>query len=94
MIRHVVMWKFRPGCEAEAEEFLTRLAALKTQIPWIRAMSVERSVIPDSEFDAVLLAEFDSPEDVNRYKADPRHQAVSALCRAIRTARCAIDTEL
>ena len=29
MIRHIVLWKFRPGTEAEREQFLTGLAALQ-----------------------------------------------------------------
>ena len=33
MIRHIVMWKFRPGTEAEQEQFLTALAALQGVIP-------------------------------------------------------------
>lgn len=94
MIRHIVFWKFRAGTEAQAEEFLTRLAALKDEIPLIRTMSVERSAVTGSAYDAALIAEFDSLADVERYKNDPRHLAVSALCKAIRTDRCAIDTRL
>ena len=43
MIQHIVMWKFREGTEAQAEEFLTRLAALDGQIECIRSMAVRRS---------------------------------------------------
>ena len=42
----------------------------------------------------MLVSEFDTLEDVARYKNDPRHLAVSALCKEIRTDRCAIDVEL
>lgn len=94
MIRHIVMWKFREGTEARAEEFLTGLSALQGKIDCIRSMTVERSAVKDSAYDAVLIAEFDSLEDVARYKNDPRHRAVAAICAEIRTARCAIDTEL
>ena len=45
-------------------------------------------------YDAVLLSEFDSLEDVERYKNDPRHVAVSSLCKSIRTARGAVDFEI
>ena len=47
----------------------------------------------DSQYDAVLLTEFDSLEDVERYKNDPRHLAVAAICKEIRTVRSAIDIE-
>ncbi|MBR4309345.1 MAG: Dabb family protein [Oscillospiraceae bacterium] len=92
MIRHIVMWKFRE--DADPTEFLTRLAALKEQIPLIRSMEVLRSAVVGGEYDAVLISDFDSLEDVERYKKDPRHQAVSALCKSIRTDRRAIDVTL
>ena len=94
MTRHIVMWKFGEGTQARAEEFLTGLSALQGKIDCIRSMSVERSAVKDSAYDAALIAEFDSLEDVARYKNDPRHRAVAAICAEIRTACCAIDTEL
>ena len=94
MIRHIVMWKFREGTETRAEEFLTGLAALRGKIGCIRSMTVERSAVKDSAYDAVLISEFDTLEDVAAYKNDPRHRAVAAICAEIRTARCAIDTEI
>ncbi len=33
-------------------------------------------------------------EDLSAYKADPRHVEVSALCKAIRTDRVAVDYEV
>ena len=94
MVQHIVLWKFQEGCEAQAEEFLTKLAALEGEIECIRYFSVKRSAVPDSAYDAVLVSHFDTLEDVDRYKNDPRHLAVSALCKSIRSQRCAIDTEL
>lgn len=94
MIRHIVMWKFREGTHKQADEFLRRLAALNGVIPCIRAMQVLRSAEAGGAYDAVLLADFDSLDDVAAYKDDPRHRAVSALCKEIRTDRRAIDVTL
>lgn len=93
MIQHIVMWKFRAGTEPQAEEFLSGLAALEGKIGCIRSMSVRRSAVENAAYDAALIAEFDTLEDVERYKNDPRHLAVAAICRDIRTERCAIDVE-
>lgn len=93
MIQHIVMWKFKEGTEARAEEFLQGLEGLYGQIECIRSLSVRRSAVKDSQYDAVLLTEFDSLEDVERYKNDPRHLAVAAICKEIRTVRSAIDVE-
>ncbi len=89
MIRHIVMWKFKEG--ADPSEFLTRLAALDGQIECIRAMQIFRTAVKNAEYDAVLISDFDSLEDVERYKNDPRHVEVAALCKNIRVTRSAID---
>ena len=93
MIRHIVMWKFRPGTEAEQERFLEGLRGLQGVIPQLRASQVARSVGADN-YDAVLVSEFDWLEDLETYKQDPRHVAVSALCKSIRTDRVAVDYEI
>ena len=92
MIRHIVMWKFREGTEAQRDEFLTKLRALYGVIPQLRSCEIARS-IGAGNYDAVLVSEFDSMEDLASYKADPRHVAVSALCKSIRIDRVAVDYE-
>ncbi len=93
MIKHVVMWKFRPGTEAEARRFLDGLRGLYGVIPQIREQEIGINCLPGN-YDAVLISLFDSAEDLEAYKRDPRHQAVSALCKAIRTDRTAVDWEV
>ena len=93
MIKHIVMWKFKPGTEAEQKEFLDGLQSLYGVIPQIRAQEVGRNVVPNN-YDAVLISAFDSLADLEAYKTDPRHVKVSALCKAIRTDRVAVDMEV
>lgn len=92
MIRHIVMWKFRPGTEAEQERFLTGLRRLQGVIPQLLRSEVAVHVGPDN-YDAVLVSEFESLETLEQYKNDPRHKAVSALCKSIREDRVAVDYE-
>lgn len=93
MIRHIVMWKFRPGTEAEQEQFLSGLRALQGVVPQLLRSEVARNVGPGN-YDAVLVSEFRSLEDLDAYKNDPRHKAVSALCKSIREDRVAVDYEV
>ena len=93
MIRHIVMWKFREGTEEKANEFLTKLAALDGVIPQLKKSEVARNIGKDN-YDAVLVSEFASMEDLQSYKDDPRHKAVSALCKSIRIDRVAADYEI
>lgn len=92
MIRHIVMWKFRPGTEAEQKAFLEGLRGLQEVIPQLKRSEVAVNV-GQGNYDAVLVSEFESLEALDAYKNDPRHKAVSALCKSIRTDRVAVDYE-
>ena len=92
MIRHIVMWKFRPGTEKEREQFLTGLQNLQGVIPQLLRSEVAVNV-GEGNYDAVLVSEFESLETLDIYKNDPRHKAVSALCKSIREDRVAVDYE-
>ena len=92
MIRHIVMWKFRPGTEAEQKRFLDGLRSLQGVIPQLLKSEVAVNV-GEGNYDAVLISEFESLEALDTYKNDPRHKAVSALCKYIRTDRVAVDYE-
>ena len=60
MIRHIVLWKFRPGTEAERERFLSGLAGLQGVIPELKACRVVRNV-GEGNYDAALISDFDRP---------------------------------
>ena len=92
MIRHIVMWKFRPGTEAEQKQFLDGLRSLQGVIPQLLKSEVAVNV-GEGNYDAVLVSEFESLEALDTYKNDPRHKAVSSLCKSIRTDRVAVDYE-
>ena len=94
MIRHIVMWKFRPGTEAEQEQFLAGLAGLFGVIPQIKAQEIRRDSAGGENWSAVLISDFNSLEDLKAYKKDPRHVAVSALCKSIRESRAAVDYQI
>lgn len=92
MIRHIVMWKFRPGTEAEQEQFLTGLRGLQGVVPQLLRSEVAVNV-GEGNYDAVLVSEFESLEALEAYKNDLRHKAVSQLCKSIREDRVAVDYE-
>ena len=92
MIRHIVMWKFRTGTEAEQARFLEGLRSLQGVIPQLLKSEVAVNV-GRGNYDAVLVSEFESREALETYKNDPRHKAVSALCKSIREDRVAVDYE-
>ena len=90
MLRHIAMWKFSPGTEAEQELVLTGLQGLYGELPELKRCEVLRGM-EGSDYDAALISEFADWAALERYKQDPRHKAVSALCKSIRTDRAAAD---
>jgi antibiotic biosynthesis monooxygenase (ABM) superfamily enzyme len=88
------MWKFKPGERENMLIFREKLLALKDEIPQIRSAEVGIDISgSDRNFDAVLVADFDTLEDLQTYLENPKHKAVSALCRDIRLERTAVDYE-
>lgn len=92
MIRHIVMWKFRPGTEAEQAQFFDGLRGLQGVVPQLLRCEVAVNV-GQGNYDAVLVSDFASLADLEAYKNDPRHKKVSALCKSIREDRVAVDYE-
>lgn len=93
MVKHVVMWKFKPGTEAEQEKFISGLRGLYGVIPQIKEQEVGVNCGADN-YDAVLVSAFESMEDLAAYQTDPRHVAVAGICKEIRTDRVAVDYEV
>ena len=71
-----------------------KIQALDGVIPEIKRMEIGVNCKDGNNFDACLIADFEDFEALERYKNDPRHVAVSSLCKSIRTARGAVDFEI
>ena len=93
MIKHIVMWKFKDNEEENMKIFLDGLNKLKEIIPEIKSMETGININPKNEYDAILISEFETMEDLEKYKNNPEHIKVSALCKKIRIDRQAIDYE-
>lgn len=93
MIKHIVMWKFKEGEEKNMQIFLQKLNGLKSKISEVKSIETGVNINPKNEYDAVLISEFETMEDLEKYKNNPEHLKVSALCKTIRLKRQAIDYE-
>ena len=93
MIKHIVMWQFKQGEEENVKKFLDGLMKLKDIIPQLVSVETGVNINHDNKFDAVLITEFRSMEDLETYKNHPEHIKVSNLCKSIRIERQAIDFE-
>lgn len=100
MIRHVVMWRFADTAEghtkAENMEWVREhLLALRPIIPEIKRMEVGIDVShTDMSYDMLLLTEFASLDDLQKYKVHPEHVKVSQFVAKVKTARVVADVEI
>ncbi|HHO8355096.1 TPA: Dabb family protein [Klebsiella pneumoniae] len=77
MLKHIFIGKTYPGkTEAELSAVVDTLRDLPSIVPWIRAFSVEKTLDWSESQAVVLMAEFDSREDWERYMHDPDHLAL------------------
>jgi len=101
MIRHIAMFKFLPeagGRTKEENVAITRemLEALPAVIPQIKAQTVALNApgADEKNCDLVLVADFESLEDLEIYRVHPRHVAVGEFMGPVRESRSCVDFEL
>jgi hypothetical protein len=99
MIRHVVAWKVaatEPAEAAAAAAEITRLlASLPPLVPSISSLTVGPNMAYfESNWDVVLVADFETLADLDAYQVHPAHQAVVPQIKALVSQRAAVDFEL
>jgi hypothetical protein len=99
MIRHVVSWKLN-GADAaarakQAATITATLGALPALIPEILALQVGTNVAyPDSNWDVVLIADYDSLEGLEAYQVHPDHVAATHVIKPLVASRSNVDFEV
>ena len=97
MLKHIVMWKFKPEAEgADKAANLVRARALLDACagltPGMRMLEVAIAQ-PGLEctYDLVLYAEFDDAAALDAYQNHPQHLAVKPFIGAVRLERQCMD---
>ncbi|MEG1622548.1 MAG: Dabb family protein [Alistipes sp.] len=98
MLHHIVMWRFLEDADGKSSAdhalwMKNHLEALRDIIPQIKHIEVGLNVnsSDDAAYDAVLISEFSSQEDLRAYKQHPAHVAISAYCNKVRKERAVVD---
>ncbi|SAL00242.1 Stress responsive A/B Barrel Domain protein [Caballeronia temeraria] len=77
MLRHIFIGPTFPACtEASLSGVVETLSELPALVPWIRDFSVKQTLDWSATRAVVLIAEFDSREDWERYMHEPKHLAL------------------
>jgi len=99
MIRHVVSWKLNGAdAAARAEQAATitaTLTALPALIPEILALQVGTNVAyPDSNWDVVLIADYESLAGLEAYQVHPDHVAATHVIKPLVASRSNVDFDV
>ena len=100
MIRHVVMFKFLETAEGRSKQENLDIARgmlekLQGVVPTLRASEIHynHAQAADSNYDMILIADFDDLEGLNQYIVHPDHKAVGAFMQGVRESRTCVDFE-
>ena len=99
MVKHIVMWRFRPEAEGKSkrenmEIVRDSLYALVPIIPEIKKMDVGFDLSgTDASADLCLITEFDSLETLKIYAEHPEHLKVGGYVRKVVETRTVLDYE-
>ena len=99
MIRHLVTWKLKAvDAQAKAESVAAITAALlplASSVPGISSLAVNaNSAFFDTNWDVVLVGDFDSLAALEGYQVHPEHVAAAAIVREHVSQRASIDFEV
>ena len=95
MIKHIVMWKLKAEAEGHSASenalwMKEHLESLMGKVPQLKSCEVGIK-IKAGNYDACMVATFDSLEDLEAYKVHPEHVRISEHCKLIRESRVACD---
>jgi hypothetical protein len=99
MIRHVVSWKLNgsdaAARAAQAATITAELTALPAVIPEILSLQVgTNTAYPDSNWDVVLIADYESIAALEAYQVHPDHKAAAGVIRQLVAERSSVDFEV
>ena len=97
MIKHIVLWSFRPQAEGRSKQENIELArekllGLRKSIPGVRSLEVGININTSQDaFDLALYSEFENEKDLDTYQKHPEHLKAVDFLRKVRDRRVVAD---
>ncbi|SHJ80958.1 Dabb family protein [Propionispora hippei] len=94
MITHIVALKLNDTGKESIDALKNRLLGMKGQIKYLRNITIGVDFVrAPISYDIVMIAHFDSKEDLDAYISHPAHVEVGKYIEEIRAQVVAIDFE-
>ncbi|MDQ2085072.1 Dabb family protein [Herbivorax sp. ANBcel31] len=100
MIKHIVMWKLKESAcgntkEENAQIIKEKLESLEAKIPELLKIEVGIDFSKtENSADIVLYSEFNTKEDLEKYKVHPEHKAVVPFVVEAKSEGRVVDCEI
>ena len=94
MIRHIVLSVFKEEHKHELEDYKRRLTEMAAGIKEVKKMDIFFNVGAETNYDAVLISEFESMDDFEKYLQNDKHKDVAAYVNSIREKASIIQFEV
>ena len=95
MIRHVVVWRLKPGASNRFDAIASALRAQQGLIPGLLRVEVGRNFAASRRaVDFALLCEFETREALAAYHRHPAHMATRAIVDPLVEEHWIVDYEL
>lgn len=96
MIRHIVMWKLKEENKKENKQIIKeKLEGLVGKILGLESANVYfNCVVNETNYDAVLVADFIDRQSIANYQVNPLHVKISEFVKEVRLDRASIDFEI
>lgn len=97
MIKHIVLWNFRPQAEGRNKEENVELArekllGLKNSIAEVKSIEVGININTGQDaYDLALYSEFENEKDLDTYQKHPEHLKAVDFLRKVRDKRVVVD---
>ena len=100
MVKHIVSFKFLPEAEGRTRQENACIAAqmlcdLQGKVPTLLSSEVHlnSAKADQSNYDLILISEFESFEALNEYIVHPLHKAVGEFLKGVRESRSCVYYE-
>ncbi len=100
MVKHIVMFKFLESAEGRTKKENVEIAAnmlldLQGKIPTLVSgeVKINSENASPSNYDLVLVAEYNDWQGLNEYIVHPLHKAVCEFMKGVRESRACVDYE-
>lgn len=95
MITHIILLKLQDRSKESIEKAQDALLSMKGKIEYLRDLTVAVDFLhADISYDIVMIAKFDSKEDLKAYVAHPVHVEIGKYIEKVTENIAAIDYEL